>query len=120
MVPTYIVLCSVTGFFYIFDPNGTLSVAPVYKTQREMLSLWMWGSVMWGLALMMLGAMIIHNRWVFAYALCCCALTWLLWGGAFALSAATTNNVTWLAPSLPVFVVVACIASTASLLSKEV
>lgn len=120
MLPAYMVLCGVMAFFYLFDPNDALSKAPAYEIQREYPGLWFWGLIMLSITGLMVAALLIHNRIAFAYALSCCALTWVIWGGTYALAAASSDRVTLLAPVLPLFVATACVASLVSLMSREV
>lgn len=65
-------------------------------------------------------SLVVHHRLVFAYALCCCALTWFIWGVFFAASIFDNPNTSYLAPVLPWFVSIACIASVSSLVRKEI
>jgi hypothetical protein len=119
MLPAYVVLCLIFGVAYIFDPGNRLEQAPSITFQRAILPLWTWGAIMLTLAALMLGAFRTKSRLTFAYALCCCAITWALWGIAIAVSIFLTPNTSWLAPALPWFVSVCCIASLASLVTRE-
>lgn len=119
MLPAYVVLCLVFGLGYLFDPQGRLGRAPSTTFQRDVMPLEAWGGILLGLAALMLAAIASQRRYLFAYALCCCALTWFIWGLAIAGSIPRTDNTSYLAPGLPWFVATACIASTRSLVTKE-
>ena len=119
MLPAYVVLSALVGVVYIVDPGNRLGRAPSITFQRDVMPLEVWGAVMVGLAALMVAAMLSQRRLLFAYALSCCALTWLIWGAAIARAIFLTDNTSYLAPVLPWFVTVACWASIRSLLAQE-
>lgn len=119
MLPAYIVVCALFGGYYLLDPGGRLERAPSVTFQRQVMPLEVWGAILLTIAVLMVAALASRRRYLFAYALCCCALTWLIWGGAIAVSIFQTDNTSYLAPVLPWFVTVCCIASTKSLVTKE-
>lgn len=122
MLPAYCLLCAAFGLVYTFDPGHRLNTVPALTFQRQVMGGTMlpWGLLFLGLAVLMVLAFTRKSRMTFAFALCCCAVTWLLWGGMYAVSVAQEPRASVLAPVLPLFVVAACIASTASLLKGEV
>lgn len=122
MLPAYAVLSGAFGLVYTFDPLGRLDGVHALAAQRAVMNGTMtpWGLLFVGLALLMLLAFRIRNRMMFAFALCCCAVTWFLWGVLYTVSIFIDPETSLLAPGLPLFVVTACIASTVSLLKGEV
>lgn len=119
MLPAYVVLSLTFGVYYVTDPDGRLNRAPSTTFQRDVMPLEVWGAILLAIGVLMLSAIATRRRLLFAYALCCCALTWFIWGAAIAGSIPRTDNTSYLAPALPWFVTVACIASTRSLVRKE-
>lgn len=119
MLPAYVVLFLAFGAAYVTDPDGRLSRAPSVTFQRDFMPLWCWGAAMIMTAILILVAFRTGNRAACAYALCCAAVTWFLWGCSVAAAIPLTPNTTYLAPVLPWFVSVCCIASTKSLIRQE-
>lgn len=122
MLPTYAALSAVFGLVYTFDPGHRLGGVHALAAQRQVMGGTMlpWGAVFFALAGLMLLAFVKQSRMTFAFALCCCAVTWFLWGVLYAVSAVIDQETSFLAPALPLFVTAACIASTVSLLKDEV
>lgn len=120
MLPAYVVLCTVFGLGYVIDPQGRLGVAPSTTFQREVAPLDAWGGILLGLAALMVAALFTRRRLLFAYALCCGVLTWAVWGCVIAASIPITPNTSYLAPVPAWFFAVCCLASTRSLVSREV
>lgn len=119
MLPAYVVLCVAFGAVYVIDPQGRLGRAPSTTFQRDYMPLEAWGGVLLALAVLMLAAMATKRRYLFAYALCCCGLTWFIWGLTLAGSIPRTDNTSYLAPVPPWFFMTCCIASLRSLLAQE-
>lgn len=121
MLPAYVVLSAAFGLVYTFDPLHRLHSVHALAFQRQVGgdSMLLWGLIFLGLAAAMVVAFSRHNRMLFAFALCCCAVTWFLWGCMYAVSAVIDPQTSLLAPVLSWFVTTCCVASTASLLKRE-
>lgn len=122
MLPAYVILSAVFGLVYVFDPFGRLDGVHALAFQRRLTggSMVVWGLIFLGLAVLMLVAFTRHSRLLFAFALCCCAFTWFLWGCAYTASVVIDPQTSILAPVLPWFVTACCTASSVSLLKREV
>lgn len=119
MLPVYILVELAFGIAYTTDPGNRLNLAPSVEFQRELMPLWLWGLLQLTLALLMAAALAAHHRATFAYALAVGAVTWFLWGASIGASIFLTPNTSYLAPVLPWFVTLACVASMRSLLARE-
>lgn len=122
MLPAYVVLTAVYGLIYTIDPGGRMGSVHALVFQRKLMGgdMLPWGLVFLGLASLMLLAFSRRNRLMFAFGLCCCAVTWFLWGCMYIASVVIDTETSPLAPVLPWFVCACCIASTVSLLKGEV
>jgi hypothetical protein len=121
MLPTYVVLTTMFGLVYVIDPFGSLGNISALRFQRSVMPMAAWGAILLALSALMVVAFTRQSRMLFAFALACCAMTWFLWGGMYAVSVALAPTEASLnAPILPWFVSVACVASMASLLKGEV
>lgn len=119
MLPTYVVLATLAGLVYTFDPLGRVAGIHTLAFQRSVMPLWIWGCLFLGLAALMVLALARHSRDGFAFALAVSAVTWFAWGCLYLVSAATDPQASILAPAFPWFVATACIASMVSLVKRE-
>lgn len=122
MLPTYVVLATLIGGYYVVDPGHRLGAVHALTFARWLTggNMAIWGWIFLGLAALMCAAFATRNRLAFAFGLCCCAVTMLLWSAMYAASAIVDPETSLLAPVWPLFVAVACVASVASLLHREV
>lgn len=119
MLPAYVALSLAYGLVYVADPAHRLDGVSALTFQRSLMPMWCWGCVHLALAALMGVALYLRSRMVFAFALACCAMTWLLWGAMYAVSVLQTSDTSVLAPLPSLFVTTACIASMTSLLRGE-
>lgn len=119
MLPTYIALGLGVGLVYITDPGHSLRSSRALRFQAEVLEWPVWGTAMLFMAAAMIVAWVaFHNRMVFAFVLAMYAVTWLVWGGTWAI-AIFTDGATPLGPLFCGFVATAAIASIVSLVKGD-
>jgi hypothetical protein len=122
MLPAYTILSAAFGLVYTFDPLDRLGRVHALAAQRAVMggSMLPWGLVFLALTALMVAAIVAKNRLLFAFGLCCCAMTWGMWSVLYAVSAVIDPQTSVLAPAFPAFVVACCVASTMSLLKREI
>lgn len=122
MLPAYVVCSAAFGLVYTFDPLDNLETINALEFPRQVMGGTMlpWGLLFLALTLVMVAAFTRSDRMMMAFGLCCCAVTWLIWGCLYAGSIIINPETSMLAPVLPWFVTTACIASTVSLIKREV
>lgn len=112
MVPTYVILTATIGAAYLL---GRLDCPMMMHGQPRS-----WGYLFLGLSGVMAAAFATQRRFGFCFALCCCAVTMLLWAAMWRFAHNADREAATLVPILAIFVAVACVASVASLLKGEV
>lgn len=119
MLPTYVVLATLAGCVYTFDPFGRVAGIHALTFQRSVMPVWLWGCPFLVLAALMVLALVRRSRDGFAFALAVSSVAWFAWGCLYLVSATTDPEASVLAPAFPWFVAVACIASMVSLVKRE-
>jgi hypothetical protein len=121
MLPAYVALTAAFGIVYLTDPFGRLHDVPALAFPREVMqgSMTPWGIVFLGIAAVMSAAFITRSRIWFCFGLSLCAVTFVLWGGMYAVSIGIDSRASVTAPFYPLFVATACVASMTSLLRGE-
>lgn len=119
MLPAYIVLNSGFGMVLILDPTNTIKNARALRWQDGVLDLSAWGAWLTLLALLLAFAWFRnHNRDLGSFAIAVSAVSWLVFGGAWAV-AIWTDGATPLGPMLAAFVVTAHYASLKSIVRRD-
>lgn len=112
MVPAYVVLTAAIGAAYLASPVDCPNM--MHGQPRA------WGWLFLGLAAVMAAAFATRWRLAFCFALCCCAVTMILWAAMWRFAPNADREAATFVPILAIFVAVACVASVASLLKGEV
>lgn len=121
MLPTYVALTATLGLVYTFDPLHRLDGIHALAAQRMIMGGTMlpWGLLFLGISAVMGVAFVGHRRMPFVFGLYLCGAAFLAWAILYGVSVFVDTETSVLAPVYPLFVTVACYASSRSLLRGE-
>lgn len=120
MLPAYVIHATWFGLVYFLDPQGRVSRNPSLTAARVMLPMWAWGLLFLGLAVMMVVAMASHRRNLEVYALMIYATANVVWALVYFAALFLSPDASFNGPAASGLVACACIASTVSLLRREI
>jgi hypothetical protein len=122
MIPAYVLLTFGLGFVYLVDPLNNIDQDKPLVIPRTVMGGDMepWGILFLVLSLVMCLTLWRGSRLALCFGLCACAVTFLLWSVLYVASCYTDPLAPATAPMYPAFVATACVASTYSLLRREV
>jgi hypothetical protein len=118
MLPMYVVFFAVVGANYLTASMTRLQASPMLRYADRLMSIRVWGALFLGCALLMLAALIRHNRSLYRYGLFVCFFSALTWT-AVAIAGIFAEPVSYSAWAWPALVAAACMASNRSLAKGE-
>lgn len=119
MLPAYPLFAAGIGLSLILTPLDRLSETPAFRYVAELAPLRLWGAVFLTVAAVLVVALLVRRRPAYVLGLSLMCMWMLGWAGLLVASAIKEES-SWSAWTWPLFVAVACYASLASLLSREV
>lgn len=114
MLPAYVVFFGVVGGNFAIGETPRLFQSPMLRYANHLMSIRVWGCLFLACSLIMLIALIVHNRYLYRYGLLVCCLSMLTWAGV-AIVGAFSEPVSFSAWAWPALAAVACWASNKSL-----
>lgn len=114
MIPLYMFFFGVIGISFMASPYHLLVATPMLRYADTIMSIRAWGGVFLACGLLMLAAIVTHNRGLYRYALLVCCISMTVWM-LVAIAGIFAEPVTYSAWAWPGIVAGACYAANRSL-----
>jgi hypothetical protein len=118
MLPSYVVFFATIGINFIVAGKPRLVSSPMIRYANNLMTIRAWGAFFLTCAVIMLAALLVHNRYLYRYGLMVCIMSMMIWTSV-AFAGIFTEPVSYAASAWPAFVAVACWASNKSLEKGE-
>lgn len=118
MTKVYVIFFAVIGSNFLAGTFGRAQASPMLRYADRIMDIRVWGGLFVGCALLMLTALLTHNRYLYRYGLLVCSTSMVVWS-LVAVAGIFVEPVSYSAWAWPAFVAAACAASNRSLAQGE-